>query len=103
MTADVVPQIFRSERFPQFVMFCLVGGGGVFVDMGALFLLADPSCPGLNVTLSKSCSAEAAMTSNFVWNELWTFRQVLPSPRRLYRAPPAPFLAAFSSSTSSED
>jgi dolichol-phosphate mannosyltransferase len=57
------------------VKFCLVGGSGVFVDMGVLFLLADPRCLGLNVTLSKVCSAEAAMISNFVWNEVWTFRQ----------------------------
>jgi len=60
---------------PQFVKFCLVGGSGVFVDMGVLFLLADPRCLGLNATLSKVCSAETAMASNFVWNEVWTFRE----------------------------
>ena len=66
-----------APRLRQFIKFCVVGGSGVFVDMGVLFLLADPRCLALNLTLSKICSAVAAMTSNFVWNELWTFR---PSP-----------------------
>ncbi len=33
----------NSERFLQFTKFCLVGGSGVFVDMGILYLLADPN------------------------------------------------------------
>ena len=81
MTASIVSQVFRSERFPQFVKFCLVGGSGLFVDMGVLFLLADPRCLGLNVTVSKICSAEAALTSNFILNEFWTFRPAL-TPQR---------------------
>jgi len=79
MTAATLSHAFRHERLQQFVKFCLVGGSGVVVDMGVLFLLADPRCLGLNITLSKILSAEAAMTSNFVWNELWTFRP-RPSP-----------------------
>jgi putative flippase GtrA len=62
------------ERLVQFVKFCLVGGSGVVVDMGMLFLLADPKCLGLNVTLSKVLAAETALVNNFIWNELWTFR-----------------------------
>jgi dolichol-phosphate mannosyltransferase len=63
-----------SERFIQFIKFCLVGGSGVFVDMGILYLLADPSRLGGNITLSKICAAEVAMINNFIWNELWTFK-----------------------------
>ena len=59
----------------QFAKFCLVGGTGVFVDMGVLYLLADPKTLALNVIFSKICAAEAAMLNNFVWNEIWTFRQ----------------------------
>jgi dolichol-phosphate mannosyltransferase len=59
---------------PRFVKFCLVGGSGVFVDMGVLFLLADPRMLGLNIALSKICAAEIALINNFIWNELWTFR-----------------------------
>jgi dolichol-phosphate mannosyltransferase len=72
---SVAVALLRSERLHQFIKFCLVGGSGVFVDMGVLFLLADPRCLGLNITLSKICAAEAAMINNFVWNELWTFRR----------------------------
>jgi len=79
-TGSVVFRILHSDRLPQFVKFCLVGGSGVFVDMGVLFLLADPRCLGLGVTLSKICSAEAALISNFVWNERWTFREATPPP-----------------------
>lgn len=77
MTGVAVSQIFCSARFAPFVKFCLVGGGGVFVDMGVLFLLSDPRCLGLNVTLGKILAAETAMANNFVWNELWTFRSPL--------------------------
>ena len=70
----MVAQAWPSERIQQFVKFCVVGASGLFVDMGVLFLLADPRCLGLNAALSKVCATEAAMTSNFVWNELWTFR-----------------------------
>jgi dolichol-phosphate mannosyltransferase len=64
---------FLSERTLQFVKFCLVGGGGTLVDMGVLYLLADPKTLALNVALSKVCAAEVALVNNFVWNELWTF------------------------------
>lgn len=68
-------QVCRNERLVQFVKFCVVGGSGLFVDMGILFLLADTKCLGLNITLSKICAAETAMINNFIWNELCTFRQ----------------------------
>jgi dolichol-phosphate mannosyltransferase len=74
------PRVFGlvSDRFPlarKFIKFCLVGGSGLCVDMGVLFLLADPRFLGLNVALSKICAAEVAMINNFIWNELWTFRE----------------------------
>ena len=60
MLARLAAQL-PAARFLQFTKFCVVGGSGIFVDMGVLFLLADPRCLGLNITLSKLCSAEAAM------------------------------------------
>ncbi|MCF7765399.1 MAG: GtrA family protein [Verrucomicrobia bacterium] len=57
-----------------FVRFCFVGSGGLIVDMGILFLLAEPSMLGWPVVLSKVLAAETAMINNFVWNEVWTFR-----------------------------
>jgi dolichol-phosphate mannosyltransferase len=64
----------RWLRLQQFVKFCLVGGSGVVVDMAVLYLLADPKTLVWNVTMAKVCAAEAAMLNNFLWNELWTFR-----------------------------
>ena len=64
----------KEPRVRQFVKFCLVGGSGVVVDMAVLHFLADARWCGWNVSLSKLCSAQAAMLNNFLWNELWTFR-----------------------------
>ena len=46
------------------------------VDMAVLHFLASPTGCGWNVSLSKVCSAEAALLNNFIWNEVWTFRPV---------------------------
>ena len=59
----------RDARLRQFVKFCLVGGSGVVVDMTVLHFLADFAWCGWNVSISKLCSAEAAMLNNFLWNE----------------------------------
>jgi dolichol-phosphate mannosyltransferase len=67
----------QFERVWQFTRFCVVGGSGVFIDMAALYLLADPSRLGLDITFSKICAAEIALINNFIWNELWTFRTSL--------------------------
>lgn len=58
----------------RYVRFCLVGASGVGVDMGVLWLLADPRMLGWHLILSKVLAAEAAMINNFLWNDLWTFR-----------------------------
>jgi dolichol-phosphate mannosyltransferase len=44
--------------------------------MGVLFLLAEPHLLGWNVSLSKCIAAEIAIVNNFVWNDLWTFRDL---------------------------
>jgi len=46
----------------------------VAVDMGIIYLLADPSMLGWNLTLSKVIAAEVAIFNNFFWNDIWTFR-----------------------------
>jgi dolichol-phosphate mannosyltransferase len=73
MTA-FIRNLSRQPRFGQFIKFCAVGGSGVAVDMVVLHFLADPRWCGWNLTISKFCSAETAMLSNFILNELWTFR-----------------------------
>jgi dolichol-phosphate mannosyltransferase len=66
-------RLIKHPRFSQFIKFCLVGGSGVIVDMLLLHFLADSKWLGWNVSLSKVCSAETAILSNFIGNEVWTF------------------------------
>lgn len=60
-------------RDSPFIKFCLVGASGVLVDMSLLYALSDPHMLGLGLTRSKILAAEAAIFSNFLLNELWTF------------------------------
>ena len=49
---------------------------GVAVDMGLLFLLSDPSMLGWGLTRSKLIAAQMAILNNFMWNDVWTFRDI---------------------------
>lgn len=60
----------------RFIRFGLVGFSGVFVDMAVLYLLSDPSTLGFPLTRSKIAAAEVAIVNNFLWNDLWTFRDI---------------------------
>ncbi len=61
------------QTLKRYLRFGMVGASGVVVDMGMLYLLADPKMLGLNLSLSKAIAAEVAIVNNFAWNELWTF------------------------------
>jgi dolichol-phosphate mannosyltransferase len=67
---------FPTERF---VRYGLVGFSGVFVDMGLLFLLSDRA--GLGLIVSKIIAAEVAIINNFLWNDSWTFADVIQRQR----------------------
>jgi dolichol-phosphate mannosyltransferase len=67
-------------RVGQFLRFCVVGASGLLVDMAVLHLLAGQL--SWNVSLSKLCSAELAMLSNFLLNELWTFQGLVDAGSR---------------------
>ncbi len=58
----------------RFIRFGIVGGSGVLVDMTILFLLADPQILAWNLSISKAIAAEIAIFNNFIWNDIWTFR-----------------------------
>ena len=64
------------EKFPiaRFLRFGLVGLSGVFIDMAVFYLLR--SQLGLPIARSTAMSAEVAVINNFLWNDLWTFRDV---------------------------
>jgi dolichol-phosphate mannosyltransferase len=67
----------------RFIRFALVGFSGVFVDMGLLYLLSDPSQLGWGLTRSKALAAEAAIINNFLWNDAWTFGDLVGKQRGL--------------------
>jgi dolichol-phosphate mannosyltransferase len=61
-------------RDSAFLKFCIVGASGVLVDMGLLYVLSDPGMLALGLTRSKLIAAETAIVSNFLLNDVWTFR-----------------------------
>lgn len=67
----------------RFWRFALVGASGVLVDMAGLFLLSDPRALGLGLTRSKVVAAELAIINNFLWNDAWTFRDLVGTRRGL--------------------
>jgi len=65
----------------RFFRFCVVGASGVVVDMALLFLLSDPTMLGMGLTRSKVIAAEAAILSNFLLNDIWTFGDLVAAQR----------------------
>ncbi|MGA7937614.1 MAG: glycosyltransferase [Kovacikia sp.] len=72
-----------SQRldFPigRFLRFGFVGLSGLAVDMGTLYLLH--GLLGFGLTRSAIVAAELAILNNFVWNDLWTFRDIAHQQR----------------------
>jgi len=66
----------RLSRSSRFIRFCVVGIGGVFVDMMVLYFLSDPSWFNLSIVFSKIIASEAGIIHNFLWNDAWTFRDI---------------------------
>ncbi|MGO9635002.1 MAG: glycosyltransferase, partial [Steroidobacteraceae bacterium] len=60
----------------RFIRFAMVGLSGVFIDMGLLFLLSDPTTLAWGLTRSKLIASEMAILNNFMWNDTWTFRDL---------------------------
>ena len=65
-----------SPAARRFVRFAAVGFSGVFVDMGFLYLLSDPSTLHWGLTRSKVIAAQLAIVNNFYWNDRWTFGDI---------------------------
>lgn len=63
---------WETGQVARFFRFCVVGISGLFVNGGALNFFAGPS--GLNYLSSSVLAMETAIISNFILNELWTFR-----------------------------
>jgi dolichol-phosphate mannosyltransferase len=67
----------------RFIKFAIVGCSGVVVDMCIFYWLSDPSRLGWGITRSKTIAASASIVNNFLWNDLWTFRDIAQQQRGL--------------------
>jgi putative flippase GtrA len=70
--ADILPGPLKPLASARFAKFCAVGASGVVVNVGCLALLADALVVQPN--LAAALSIEISINTNFLINELWTFR-----------------------------
>jgi dolichol-phosphate mannosyltransferase len=61
----------RPQGIGRFLRFCLVGLSGVGLTLASMWLLT--SVLGLFYVASAVITSFLAITSNFIWNDLWTF------------------------------
>jgi dolichol-phosphate mannosyltransferase len=71
MTSSSRPPIFSLAYFRHFVKFGVVGATGVVVNEGLLFLFQSA---GVYLLIASAAAIEISILSNFVLNDLWTFR-----------------------------
>ena len=62
----------RRENWLQLIRFCLVGASGYVVNLAVYTLLL--KVVGVHYLLAATASFFVAVTSNYTWNRLWTFR-----------------------------
>ena len=62
----------RRENWLQLIRFCLVGASGYVVNLAVYTLLL--KFVGVHYLLAATGSFLVAVTSNYTWNRLWTFR-----------------------------
>lgn len=67
-----IARLSRKLGVQRFIRFCTVGATGILVNQGLLWLLTDRA--GIYYLYSSLISIEVSILSNFVLNDLWTFR-----------------------------
>jgi len=66
-------RLYKSEKEHfRFAKFCIVGGSGIIVNEGLLFLLTELF--GLYYLFSGIISIEVSILTNFFLNNIWTFK-----------------------------
>jgi dolichol-phosphate mannosyltransferase len=69
-----VGKIRQAFPWGRFIRFGLVGLSGLVVDMGMLHFAF--GILGLGLTRSAILAGELAILNNFLWNDIWTFRDL---------------------------
>jgi len=62
----------RRQNWLQLMRFCLVGTSGYAVNLAVFVLLLESA--GLHYLVAATASFLVAVTNNYTWNRLWTFR-----------------------------
>jgi len=68
-------QVSRGFPLKRFVKFVTVGFSGLFVDFTVFYLLF--GVMGLGLTTSNMIAAEFGILNNFLWNDAWTFSDLV--------------------------
>jgi putative flippase GtrA len=61
----------RQHNWVQLAKFCAVGASGYVVNLAVYSLLV---ASGWHYSVAAACSFLVAVTNNYTWNRLWTFR-----------------------------
>jgi putative flippase GtrA len=62
----------RPQNWVQLAKFCTVGASGYVVNLSVFSALVLGA--GVHYRIAAVCSFVVAVTNNYVWNRLWTFR-----------------------------
>jgi dolichol-phosphate mannosyltransferase len=62
----------KEREIRRFLQFAIIGGSGILVNMGMLWLLTEFA--NISYRISGLVSIEASIISNFILNDIWTFR-----------------------------
>lgn len=76
----------EKGRLEEFIKFAFVGGSGVLVNMGLLFMLTRYF--DIRLEIASPIAIEVSILSNFSLNNLWTFRKRdthVPFRTRIFR------------------
>jgi putative flippase GtrA len=68
----LVASLLSVRNWQQLGKFCLVGAVGYLINLAVYDALLHA---GLHYLLAATCSFLVAVTSNYTWNRLWTFRE----------------------------
>jgi dolichol-phosphate mannosyltransferase len=63
----------RFRKSEEFIKFCVVGGSGVFVNMGIYLLIT--RLMDIPYYIASPIAIELSILWNFTWNNLWTFKK----------------------------
>ena len=63
----------RFRKSEEFIKFCVVGGSGVFVNMGIYVLIT--RLLGVPYYIASPIAIELSILWNFTWNNFWTFKK----------------------------